>query len=126
MMRLHHAAVGASSEKNADTFFHDLLGLKRTKASSLNRDLAEKIFDVDADCGLLLYGNEDFAVEVIVADPLPAQEKTFSHICLEVANRDRFIERSQEKGLEINLVPKGDALLCFIRDFDGNLYEVKG
>ena len=124
-MKLHHGAVGASSEKKADMFFSDLLGLQRIKASSLNQELAERIFHIDADCGLLLYGNEDFSVEVIVSDPLPVQERTFSHLCLEVVDRDSFIERCREKGLEINLVPKGEALLCFIKDFDGNLYEIK-
>ncbi len=125
-MKLHHGAVGASTEEKADIFFRELLGLNRVKASSLNRDLAERIFQVDADCRLMLYGNEDFTVEVIVTDPLPAQKKTFSHFCLEVEDRDRFIDRCREKGLEVNPVPKGDALLYFIRDFDGNLYEIKG
>ena len=126
MMKLLHAAVGASTEENADTFFEDLVGLSKIKASVLNRELANRLFHIDAECGLMLYGNEDFAVEVIVTDPLPGQRRTVSHICLEVEDRDRFIERCRSKGLEINLVPKGDALLCFIKDFDGNLYEIKG
>jgi catechol 2,3-dioxygenase-like lactoylglutathione lyase family enzyme len=73
----------------------------------------------------VLYGNEDFSVEVIVSDPLPVQERTFLHLCLEVGDRDRFIERCREMGLEIKLIPRGEALLCFIKDFDGNLYEIK-
>lgn len=124
-MKLLHAAVGASTAEKADTFFEDLVGLSKIKASVLTRELANSIFHIDAACGLVLYGNENFSVEVIVTDPLPGQGRTFSHICLEVEDRDRFIERCRSKGLEINLVPKGDALLCFIEDFDGNLYEIK-
>ena len=124
-MRLHHAAVAARTEENADTFFQDILGLSRIKASTLKSDLASAIFDIDCECGLLLYGNEDFAVEVIVADPLPEQKETFAHLCLEVGEREKFIERCRSAGLEICLVPKGESLLCFIRDLDGNLYEIK-
>ena len=125
-MKLHHAAVAARTEENADTFFQGLLGLGRIKASTLQADLASRIFGIDCECGLLLYGNEDFAVEVIVTDPLPEQKETFTHLCLEVEEREKFIERCRSAGLEIRLVPKGESLLCFIRDLDGNLYEIKG
>lgn len=124
-MRLHHAAVAARTEKNADIFFQGLLGLSRIKASTLKRELASRIFGIDAECGLLLYGNEDFHIEVIVPDPFPEQKETFSHLCLEVAEREKFIERCRSVGLEIRLVPKGESLLFFIQDLDGNLYEIK-
>lgn len=124
-MILHHAAVAARTKENADTFFQGLLGLSRKKASTLKSDLAFRIFGIDAECGLLLYGNEDFTVEVIVTNPLPEQKETFTHLCLEVEEREKFIERCRSAGLEIRLVPKGESLVCFVKDLDGNLYEIK-
>lgn len=124
-MRLHHAAVAARTEENADAFFQGILGLSKIKASTLNSDLAFNIFGIQADCRLLLYGNEDLTVEVIVSDPLPEQHKTFTHLCLQVEDREAFMERCRSAGLVTRLVPKGETLLCFIMDLDGNLYEIK-
>ena len=47
------------------------------------------------------------------------------HACLMIEDRDAFLARCEDHDLEIIRVPKGTSVLTFIRDYDGNLYEIK-
>jgi catechol 2,3-dioxygenase-like lactoylglutathione lyase family enzyme len=124
-MRLHHAAVVCHSRENADRFYRDILGLKTMKDATLSKELAEEIFATPQECQFMLYGNDDFAVEVfVVAEDSPAKP-IFPHLCMEVADRMSFADRCDREGLEVRRIPRGDTLLIFVKDFDGNLFEVK-
>ena len=124
-MRLHHAALVSSSEANADKFYEDTLKLRKIKTSLLKNDLSLKIFEIDVECPMILYGNEDFAIEVFVTDRILNEELPPRHLCLEVEDRGKFLESCRSNGIEINLVSKGDSQICFVQDFDGNLFEIK-
>ncbi len=124
-MRLHHAALVSSSEAHADKFYEDILKLRKIKTYVLKSDLALKIFEIDAECSLILYGNENFAIEVFVPGRVPSKKEPFTHLCLEVNDREEFLGTCRSAGLEINIVPRGDSRLCFVRDFDVNLFEIK-
>ena len=124
-MRLHHAALVSSSEANADKFYEDILKLGKIKTYVLKSNLALRIFDIDVECPLILYGNEDFAIEIFVTNQIPDKKAPLSHLCLEVEDREKFLTSCRSNGLEINLVPRGDSQICFVRDLDGNLFEIK-
>ena len=49
-----------------------------------------------------------------------------SPLSLEVDDLSGFIEKCRSMSVEITQVPKGDNTLTFVRDFDGNLFEIKG
>ena len=124
-MRLHHAALVSSSETHADRFYGDILKLRKIKATGLKSDLASRLFDIDAECLLILYENDNFAIEVFVPNRVPTKKETFRHLCLEVDDREGFLESCRSAGLKIKLVPKGDSQICFVQDFDGNQFEIK-
>jgi catechol 2,3-dioxygenase-like lactoylglutathione lyase family enzyme len=124
-MRLHHAALVSSSEANADKFYGGILELSKIKTSLLTNNLAVEIFNIDVECPLILYGNQDFAIEVFVTNQIPDKKVPLTHLCLEVEDREKFLKHCRSAGLEVNLVPKGDSQICFVQDFDGNLFEIK-
>ncbi len=124
-MRLHHAALVSSSEANADKFYEGTLKLRKIKTSVLKNDLSLKIFEIDVECPMILYGNEDFAIEVFITDRIPNEKLSLRHLCLEVEDRGKFLESCRSNGIEINLFPRGDSQICFVQDFDGNLFEIK-
>ncbi|NVM22576.1 MAG: VOC family protein [Desulfobacterales bacterium] len=124
-MRLHHLAVVCRSQENADRFYQGVLGLKRIKNFVLNRELAEQLFDISRKCQVILYGNDNFALEVFVADPVPGKNATFEHFCLEVEDKEEFVKRCEFMHVELRRIPKGEALLTFVKDYDGNLFEIK-
>jgi len=124
-MKLHHAAVVCRSRENADRFYGGILGLQHMKTGTLDPTLAEKIFGTARECQFMLFGNEQFAVEIFIADIAPQASPLFEHLCLEVTNRDQFAETCETQGLEVNRIPRGDSQLIFIKDYDGNLFEIK-
>ena len=124
-MKLKHAALVSSSLENADRFYGSVLGLKKAKSSTLSRDLAKEIFDTDLECQYILFKNESLAIEVFITTLSPAKIAPFAHICIEVEARDEFLEKCRSKGLEVNSIPKGESHIVFIKDYDGNLFEIK-
>jgi catechol 2,3-dioxygenase-like lactoylglutathione lyase family enzyme len=124
-MRLNHVALVCSSEENADDFYGGILGLQRMRTSVLPKDLARQIFGIDRDCQILVYGNDRFTAEVFVAANLPDGEASFEHVCLEVEDIEAFVTECEARQVSVNRVYKGDRILTFVKDFDGNLFEIK-
>jgi catechol 2,3-dioxygenase-like lactoylglutathione lyase family enzyme len=126
-MKLNHVALVCSSEQRADDFYEGVLelvkmksfllsrelarqifeidGEVKMKSFLLSRELARQIFEIDSECRVLVYGNSLFTIEVFLATPAPGRETSFEHTCVEVK--------------------KGDRLLTFVKDYDGNRFEVK-
>ena len=124
-MRLLHIGLGASSERNADLFFQELLGLAKAAPVQLSADLCRSIFAIDRELFIINYSAEGIRYEVFI-DPLYlAPAPTVLHSCFEVDDLAGFLTRCGEAGLKVNRTPRGDSSVTFISDFDGNLYEVK-
>ena len=124
-MKLHHVALVSSSETNADKFYEGILKLRKIKTAILKNDLAQKLFGTDVECPLILYANQDFAIEIFVTDKVPSQKAPLIHLCLQVEDREQFAASCRSAGLAVNLIPRGDSQICFVQDFDGNLFEIK-
>jgi catechol 2,3-dioxygenase-like lactoylglutathione lyase family enzyme len=123
---MHHAAVVCGSEANADRFYQTILGLKKIKSSLLEEVVTEQIFGRAHQCRILLYGNESFAIEVFMTDRAQEGGASSEHLCIEVEDREKFLKMCQSSGVNVKRIPKGDSLLTFVEDYDGNLFEVKG
>ena len=124
-MILLHIAIVCTSKENADRFYIGILGLKQTKISKLDKDLSKQLFNIAKECQIILYGNENFTIEAFVTGSSTLETTSFTHLCLEVEERDVFLRSCQTAGLEVNQVSKGDSLVTFVQDYDGNLFEIK-
>ena len=124
-MDLIHVGLVSSTEERADRFFRDLLGLEKTRTSHLSRDLVGGLFGVDQDCAIAYYANESMTFEVFFTGWSEPSERRISHTCIEVADLAGLLARCREMGFEVREVPKGDKVVVFIADADGNLFEVK-
>ena len=124
-MILNHVALVCSFEQRADDFYEGVLGLKKIKSFVLSKDLAYRIFGIESEPRVVVYGNDHFTAEVFIDDRLAERSKSFEHLCLEVKDREEFVAKCEAKHVEVNRVPKGDALLTFVKDYDGNLFEIK-
>jgi catechol 2,3-dioxygenase-like lactoylglutathione lyase family enzyme len=124
-MKLNHVALVCSSEQRADDFYEGVLELVKMKSFLLSRELARQIFEIDGECRVLVYGNSLFTIEVFLATPAPGRETSFEHTCVEVKNIEEFVNRCEAMQVEVNRIPKGDRLLTFVKDYDGNRFEVK-
>jgi len=126
LMRLHHVACVCGSLENTARFYEDIVGLRRIKTSTLNKELAEQIFDISLECEMVTYGNENFNIEIFVGAHVPKNIAGFGHFCLQVGDREDLLRMCESAGLTVKRVPKGDSVVTFVKDFDGNLIEVKG
>jgi len=124
-MRLHHVGLVCSSQERADRFYGGILGLTKIKTSELTEDVMEQIFHTPQRCLMIFYGNDGLAVEVFVPEESPARKAPFEHLCLEVKEREAFLKKCHDNGLEVRRIPKGDTFLAFVADYDGNLFEIK-
>ncbi|OPX38579.1 MAG: hypothetical protein B1H13_11080 [Desulfobacteraceae bacterium 4484_190.3] len=110
-MKLHHVAVVCSSLKNADRFYGEILGLQQ--------------IDADLECQFILYENENFTIEVFIIPAAQQKITPIAHLCLEVDNKEKFAKNCQANGLVVKKIPRGNSLLIFVKDYDGNLFEIK-
>ena len=94
-MRLHHVAMVCTSLENADLFCGEILGLEKIKTFTLPEDLADQIFEIAATCDMITYGDENLTIEVFLVGKTPDQQKGFGHFCLEVENRDDFLNKCE-------------------------------
>ena len=120
-----HTALVCRTEENADRFFQDLLGLEKAEPWPLPVDLAMAIFDMDDELTVINYTGKGMHFEIFIDADYPGNSDGMAHTCVEVASRLHFLETCKTLGVRVNRVPKGDRVLIFVRDFDGNLFEVK-
>jgi len=120
-----HTALVCSSEENADTFYKELLGLEKAEPKTLPADLSQAIFGIGANLTIINYTGDGIHFEVFIVDNQTGSKTKIEHTCIEVESRGRFLEDCDKLGFTANQVPKGDKMLLFIQDFDGNLFEVK-
>jgi len=123
-MLLKHAGLTCSSEENSDKFYRDLLGLNKSEPKILPSNLAKAIFKLDAELQMINYMNDPIHFEIFIADQSSTSPRPIEHLCLEVDDLTGFIKKCRRLQVEVALIPKGDKTLTFIKDFDGNLFEV--
>ena len=124
-MILRHVGLTCKSEQNSDRFYKDLLGLEKSRTKTLPAFLSKSIFDIDAELNIINYLYQDLHFEIFITDRSKDSSRQIEHLCLEVDDLNDFLNKCKVLGVEVALVPKGDKTLTFIRDFDGNLFEIK-
>lgn len=141
-MNMLHVALVCGSEENADKFYRDLLGLRKAAPKALSSSLARAIFNVDSDFSMINYMDESVHFEVFVKageiptasdnDPAGSDEVNraggncrIGHVCLQVEDLREFLEKCHAMGIGVTQTPKADYVVTFIRDYDGNLFEIK-
>jgi catechol 2,3-dioxygenase-like lactoylglutathione lyase family enzyme len=123
-MRLRHAGLTCSSEENSDKFYKDLLGLNKSAPKTLPVDLSLAIFNLDAELQMINYMDDNIHFEIFIAGQFSASQSQIGHLCLEVDDLDEFSAKCRSLQVAVALIPKGDKTLTFIKDFDGNLFEI--
>lgn len=124
-MKILHIALECKSEQNADRFYSDLLGLEKSEPKLLPSELSEAIFGVSSEIKVLNYLDAEVRFEIFVHERPRARSCPIEHVCLEVGDLAEFLQRCRSLGMKIIQVPKGDYVVTFIKDLDGNLFEIK-
>lgn len=124
-MRIHHIALVCRSEENADRFYRVLLGLERTRSFTVPVELSRGLFGVDRTFQAITYLKDEMTAEVFVVEEAPAIIPHLHHVGLEVEDRKRFLDKCREMQVQIMETPKEGKVVTMIKDFDGNLFEIR-
>jgi len=124
-MVLKHVALVCGSQENSDKFYEQLLGLAKINSKILPRELSRQIFDLDSELQIINYADANLHFEIFINSKESIDVKRIEHVCLEIEDMETFLRRCRAMEAEILQIPKGDKLLVFIKDFDGNLFELQ-
>lgn len=118
-----HVALQYKDRKKAEIFFTKVLEIPLKKTFTVSKELAESIFGIEEEVIVDVYDNEKICFEVFVTKR--QTKHSYEHTCVEIKDKDGFIRKCKEHGIEPNFVKKELKTLIFIRDFADNLYEIK-
>ncbi len=124
-MILKHVALVCGSKENSDKFYGQLLGLKEVNTKILPSELSRQIFNLDSELQIINYADENLHFEIFFNSKESIDAKRIEHVCLEIEDMEALLKKCRAMEAEILQIPKGDKLLVFIKDFDGNLFEIK-
>jgi catechol 2,3-dioxygenase-like lactoylglutathione lyase family enzyme len=124
-MKLRHVGLTSSSEKNSDKFFMELLGLEKLEPKTLPAPLSQALFHVNSDLKVVNYTSDDAHFEIFIGGPEKSGVRPIEHVCLDVDDLAAFLQKCRSLKVNVLQVPKGDSLLTFINDDDGNLFEIR-
>jgi catechol 2,3-dioxygenase-like lactoylglutathione lyase family enzyme len=120
-----HVGLVCSSEENADRFYRDLLGLKKAEPKALPQTLSKALFNTDAELKIINYSGNGSHFEIFINSKSGRREQPIEHVCIEVEDLAVFLESCRTMKATLLQAHKGETLLSFVYDFDGNLFELK-
>lgn len=123
-MKLNHIALNIQSEEEAVDFYQDILGFHFEYKFDLSAEMAKDIFSINKVSKAFVYKKEDVVLELFVhAD---SEVKGFTHLCIEVKDREKIAVACEEKGYPVVRIKRTDkADLLFVKDKAGNVFELK-
>ena len=123
-MKFLHVAVQIEKIENAAFFFEGIFHLERERAYILKENLAEEIFGIKENYNVILYKLDNGFIEVFIGKKNTCI--SLNHIALSIPNREEVINAAKKFGLWVyEKERKNKNKLVFIKDPDGNLYELK-
>lgn len=121
-MGLLHVALAAGSEEKADRFYVGLLGLEKAEPKLLPAAIGRALFGIERELTIINYTGQAARFEVFIC---PTAPRGVEHACIAVDSLPELLCKCDELGVETIRVPKGDSMITFIKDPDGNLFEIK-
>ena len=123
-MQLNHVGIINKNEEQVLKFYVDFLGLEKTKESFLAPELSEQLFSVSKELKVLVVENEGIKIEVFISDFQP-ENPNFTHFAVMVDSLSGLTERAKQFDAEVIIGKNKDKTVYFLKDFSGNIIEVK-
>jgi len=120
---LNHVALECSDREKAKIFFTTILRIPLTKTFTVSAELSEAIFGIKEQVDVDVYDNEQTRFEVFITKTV--KPSGYEHICIEIDDKQTFINRCKTHEMEPMVIQKDGKDLLFVKDFSGNLFEIK-
>ena len=123
-MELNHIGITNKSEDQALQFYRDFLGLEKTREILLPPELSEQLFSLSQEIKVLVFEKTGIKIEVFISD-FQHGNPNFTHFGLMLDNFSEVTEKAQRSHLDIIIGKHKDKTVYFLKDFSGNLIEIK-
>jgi len=121
-MQVNHIAIQVKSKKD-ELFFAEILGMKKVGDFRIDSHLVKAIFKKRKAVDVVVFAKDNVKVELFITGR--KAKSSFNHICLEIQDKKSFIEKCKKHGVATTIVERKGRKLLFVRDFSGNLFEIK-
>ena len=122
---IDHVCIEVSSEERSQEIFEEILGLDRAYSFLIDEGFMTRMFGLENACEAVVYQAGKTKIEVFIRPKMGGSDSRTSHLCITVPDREKVLKACREKGVAILLHPRDGRPLYYIRDHDGNLYEIK-
>ena len=126
MVLIQHVALCIDSKEHAELFYQDLLHADFVKEFNISKLLIKQIFSIEPDqeqTSVMVFKTENILFEIFISKRI--LQTNFNHVCISVDNLTTFTQECQSKNVPVLKIPKDNKTLIFIKDFSGNLFEIK-
>lgn len=124
-MLLNHIGVTNKSREDAIRFYGDFLGVDLSRETVVSQELSEQLFDISQNIPMLVFEKEGVKIEVFICPEYKKPSHAINHFGLLLENFSEIIEKASASGVELIVGKTKDKTVYFVKDFSGNLIEIK-
>jgi catechol 2,3-dioxygenase-like lactoylglutathione lyase family enzyme len=124
-MVLNHVGIVNSTAEEAERFYGDFFGMTLIKDYMVPPTLSDALFAVSEGIRMMVFGAGDYKVEVFIHPDHRRGSPAIAHFGLLVDNFDELLKRADEHGVTIVIGSHKDKTVYFVKDFSGNMVEIK-
>jgi catechol 2,3-dioxygenase-like lactoylglutathione lyase family enzyme len=124
-MLLNHIGLVNRDEEDAILFYQDFLGLDKTRDFMVSSELAKQLFGMSREIKVLVFEKETFKIEVFISPEYTVSSPRLNHLGISVNDLNQFIQTAGKKGIQVIFGNHAGKTVYFIKDYSGNLVEIK-
>jgi methylmalonyl-CoA/ethylmalonyl-CoA epimerase len=124
-MLLNHVGVFNKSGEDALRFYRDFLGFECTREATVPKELSEQLFTLSRDIRMLVFEKDGIKIEVFICPECKKPSPDLNHTGFLLKNFPEVLEKASKTGVEVITGKTKDKTVYFVRDFSGNLVEIK-
>lgn len=124
-MLLSHVGIINKNEEQAARFYEDFLGFEMTKEYVVPPELSEQLFAVSDSVRMMVFEKAGIKIEVFISPEYKPPYPEFRHIGFLLDDFSKIVEKAPRSGIELITGRTKDKEVYFMKDFAGNLIEIK-
>ena len=125
MINLNHIGIMSKNKEDAISFFNKILEFNILYEFQIPESLSYEIFKIHQSLNVIVFGNSLVTIEIFIFPEFKLPEPNIPHICINVEDLEMFLKIVNENNIEIIIGEREGRKKYFIKDFSGNLFEIK-
>jgi len=124
-MVLNHVGIINENARQAERFYGDFLKFDKTREFVVPPDLSDQLFRLSREITVMVFERDGIKLEVFLCPDCRRPAIDLAHLGLHVDDLSSLIEQAHASGVDHIIGSTAGKTVHFIRDFSGNLIEVK-